>query len=162
MKERGMITMTENFKTIIGAMHLNWANPEEINMKWFGKDHDTLREILSVIYPDCDIDNLAFLFHCYDYLENQILAFIEADGFAYDKSRWILKQYFEDLIGGAPDSIDECRKTYHPEFGTTDDWLDFIKAAADMYRNGINTKNMKAFDRMSNLQSIYLNGGENW
>ena len=154
----------ENLKSIISVMNLNWEDPEEINIKWFGKEHDALHAILDEIYPDCDIDRLAFLFQCYDYLENQICAFIDADGMSYEKSKWILKQYFEELVGGIPDQLGEdridqlviTRECDKPEFGTTDEWIDFVKAMCDMYRNGPDIKNMKAIAYMQKLRQDFM------
>ena len=143
---------------------MNWDNPEEINMQWFGQDRDTLENILKHLYPDCDTAKLAFLYKCYDFLENQIHAFLDADGMTYDKSNWILKQYYEDLIGGIPDQLGEdrldplvvTRKCDEPEFGTTDEWLSFVEAMYDMYRNGPTDKTMVAIARMRRLRQEFM------
>jgi hypothetical protein len=156
--------MTDSFKTVIAAAHLNWEDPEEINMKWFGQDKRTLHEILDGLYPDCDIDALTFLYQHYDFLENQIHQFLDMDGMAYDKSNWILKQYFEELVGGMPDQLGEdridplivTRECDKPEFGTTDEWLDFVKAMCDLYRNGPKEKNMAAILRMRRLRQTFM------
>lgn len=153
-------------KQMIELAGLNWEDPESINIKWFGKDFDTLHSILKLFYPDCDIDKLAFLFMCYDYLENQIRMLIEADGYAYDKSKWILKQYFTNIIGGVPDFLNPAwenetyldnRKWNEPEFGDTEEWLDYIEAVRDMYRNGLTDKTLKTINYMKRLQTQYLN-----
>lgn len=155
---------TNNFRAIIAAAAFNWEDPESVNMQWFGADRTTLIKLLDAIYPDCDSKELAFLYQHYDYLENQIHAFIDADGMAYEKSNWILKQYFEELVGGIPDQLGEdridplivTRGCDKPEFGTTDEWLDFVKAMCDMYRNGPTDKNTIAIARMRRLRQAFL------
>lgn len=154
----------ENMRRLVELSKLNWDSPEDINVKWFGNEHDSLCEILEILYPDCDIDKLAFLFHCYDYLENQIQSFLDADGYSYDKSKWILKQYFESLVGGIPDELGDdkldslyiTRQWNQPEFGATNEWLDFVNTAADIYRNGYTEKNMVAIARMRRLRQEFM------
>lgn len=154
-----------NFRTIVRTASMNWDNPEEINMQWFGQDRDTLENILRHLYPDCDTTKLAFLYQCYDFLENQIHMLLEQDGYAYDKSKWILKQYFKELVGSVPDFLDPAwenetyleRKWNLPEFGDTDDWFDYIEAVADVYKNGLTDKNLKTINYMKRLQTKYMN-----
>ena len=156
--------MKDNFRKILEVAKFDWENPEEINMKWFGKEHDTLHEILDTMYPDCDIDKLTFLFQCYDYLENQLAGFLPCDGNFQFKIRWILKQYFEDLVGGIPDQLGEdqldptyiTRKWNEPDCGTTDEWLEYVEAMCDLYRNGPDDKNLKAINRMRRLYQDFL------
>lgn len=139
----------------------DWDEPEEVYDKWIRKDHEAVGQFLTEIYNDCDAEKIKSLYFNYEYLENQLLTFITADSQAYDKTRWVLKQYFERLIGGIPDEIpddcDGCRKHYHPEFGTTDDWLDYIEIMNDMHRNGPTEKVMRGIKRMQILHQEYLN-----
>lgn len=161
----GMKNNTNNFRAIIATASMDWENPEEINMRWFGQDRDTLENILKHLYPECDTGRLAFLYKCYDFLENQIHQFLEADGMAYEKSNWILKQYFEHLVGGIPDGLEgdfydpECagRKCDQPEFGSTYDWIEFIDAMYDMYRNGMTKNVVKCLKYMHSKHEEYLN-----
>lgn len=143
------------------TMKLDWDDPEQIYDKWIRQDHKAVESFLAEIYEDCDVKKIASLFVNYEYLENQILNFLESDGQAYDKTRWILKQYFEELIGGSPDAIPDdfegSRRYYHPEFGTTRDWLDFIKTMDDMYYNGPTERNIRGIKRMQILYDEYVN-----
>ena len=156
--------MKSDFAKIIEIADFDWENPEEINMKWFGKEHDTLRKILDKLYPDCDIDKLTFLFQCYDYLENQLSPFITADCNYQFKVRWILKQYFEELVGGIPDQLGEdmldstyiTRKWNEPEYGATDEWLEYVDAMYNMYRNGPDSKALKAINNMQKLWQNFM------
>ncbi|MBQ8626146.1 MAG: hypothetical protein IJ419_08300 [Agathobacter sp.] len=156
--------MSDNFLKIVEIADYNWENPEDINIKWFGKECDTLHKILNKLYPDCDIDKLAFLFQCYDYLENQIAPFLPADGNWQFKCRWILKQYFESLVGGIPDQLGEdqldptyiTRKWNEPDYGTTDEWLEYVETMYNMYRNGPEEKYLKVINGMYRLQQNFM------
>ena len=156
--------MKNNFRKIVEVANLDWDNPEVINMEWFGKEHDTLHAILDTMYPDCDIDKLAFLFQCYDYLENQIAPLLPQNGDCQYKIRWILRQYFEELVGGIPDELGEdlldstnlTRKWNQPEYGTTDEWLDYVKAMYELYREGPEEKTLKVIARMRRLQQNFM------
>jgi hypothetical protein len=137
------------------TMKLDWDDPEQIYDKWIRTDRKSVESFLSEIYEDCDVKKITSLFVNYEYFENQLLNFLPADSQAYDKTSWILKQYFEKLIGGIPDEISNnfegTRRYYHPEFGTTDDWLYFVETMDDMYHNGPTEKNMRGIKRMQAL-----------
>lgn len=156
--------MKDNFRKIIAVADIDFENPEEVNMKWFGKEHDALYAILEAVYEDCDTDKLTFLFQCYDYLENQLSPFIPADSNYQFKVRWILRQYLEELIGGIPDELGEdmldstyiTRKWNQPEYGTTSEWLEYVDAMYDMYRNGPSSKTMKTINNMYRLQQNFM------
>lgn len=143
------------------TMKLDWDDPEQIYDKWIREDHKSVESFLSEIYEDCDVKKITSLYVNYEYLENQLLNFLPADSQSYDKTRWILKQYFESLIGGCPDAIyddfEGSRKYYHPEFGTTDEWLDFVETMDDMYYNGPTEKNMRGIKRMQILYDEHMN-----
>ena len=150
-----------NLARILILADWDWNSPEEVHDKWLRKDKEAIGPFLEGLYPDCDTKKIANLYFNYGYLEDQIFPFVASDCFAYDKTRWILKQYFESLVGGIPDSIPndfpESRRTYHPEFGMTDDWMMFVEAMQDLHANGLNDKNMKAMVRMRKLHEEYLN-----
>lgn len=143
------------------TMKLDWDEPEQIYDKWIRKDHEAVESFLAEIYKDCDVKKIASLYLNYEYLENQLLTFIAADFQAYDKAGWILKQYFERLIGGIPDEIPDGfewqKKHYHPEFGTIDDWLNFVEVMDDMYHNGPTEKNLRGINKMRRLYDEFLN-----
>jgi integrase len=158
-------TMTEQeqrrWKRIMRFADWDWNNPEEVYDTWLRKDHETVGKRLDSIFEDCDNKKIRTLYFNYEFFENQILAFVESDYFAYSKARWILKQYFKSLVGDIPDYIPDdyegSRRTYHPEFGTTDDWMNFIKACDELYHDGMTAKVMKEFNRMNRLYEQYLN-----
>ena len=139
----------------------DWDDPEEVYDKWLRKDHETVGKYLDSIFRDCENKQIRTLYFNYEFFENQILPFVESDCFAYKKTRWILKQYFEWLVGGCPDAIPDGiegdRKYYHPEFGTTDEWLDFVKTIDDLYHNGPTEKNLRGIKRMQILYDKYMN-----
>lgn len=143
------------------TMKLDWDDPEQIYDKWIRKDHESVESFLSEVYEDCDVEKILSLYVNYEYLENQLLSFLESDGYAYGKTRWILKQYFEKLVGGIPDEIDEDfegnRKCNQPEFGAIDDWLSFIEVMDDLYHNGPTERNLRGIRKMQNLYEEYLN-----
>ena len=150
-----------NLERILILADWDWDNPEEVHDKWLRKDKEAILPFLEQLYLDCDPKAIANLYFNYGYLEDQILAFVASDCFAYDKARWILRQYAETIVGGVPDDIPDdyegSRRTYHPEFGTTDDWIEFIEAMQDLHANGLNDKNMRAMVRMRRLHEEYLN-----
>jgi hypothetical protein len=156
------MSTNKNLERILAmTMKLDWDDPEQIYDKWIRQDHKAVESFLAEIYEDCDVKKITSLYVNYEFLENQLLQFIEADSQMYDKTRWILRQYFATLIGDCPDEIpddfDGSRKHYHPEFGTTEDWLDFVEAMDDMYRNGPTEKNLRGIKRMQILYDEYVN-----
>jgi hypothetical protein len=151
----------ERLSKILMIADWDWDNPEDVYDKWIRKDHDAAGSFLAEIYENCDDKKLQSLYFNYEYFENQILAFVESDSRAYDKARWVLKQYFEHLTGGIPDQIetkyDGTRAFFCPEFGETRDWIQFIEAMDDVYHNGLNDQNMRSVKKMQMLYDEYLN-----
>lgn len=156
-----MSDKNERLNKILMMADWNWNNPEDVYDNWIRKDHDAAGDFLAGIYEDCDDKKLRSLYFNYEYFENQILAFVTSDSQAYDKVRWVLKQYFECLTGGIPDQIetkyDGTRAFFCPEFGETRDWIQFVEAMDDLHRNGLNDYNFKIMKKMRRLQEEYLN-----
>lgn len=142
---------------ILSLSEFNWENPEEIYDKWLREDHRIVGKFINELYDSEDDKKLRTLYFNYEFFENQLLTFLESDTFAYEKTHWILKQYFERLVGGIPDSIPEFRKTYHPEFGDTSDWINFVETVDNIYHNGLTATNMRNVTRMHKLYEEYLN-----
>jgi hypothetical protein len=158
-------TMTEQeqrrWERILIFADWDWDNPEEVYDQWIRQDRETVSKYLDSIFEDCDDKKIRTLYFNYEFFENQILRFVASDCFAYEKTHWILKQYFESLVGGVPDSIPDdyegSRRTYHPEFGTTDDWMDFIATIHNLYHDGPTEKNLRGLRRMQILHDEYIN-----
>lgn len=148
---------------------LNWERPVDVHIGWFEADRETLMTILDRLYPDCDISKLAFLYQHYDYLENQIFAFLDDDGESEVKAAWILRQHFEKIVGGIPDELGDdlldstiITRTYDlPEFGKTDEWLDYVDAMYEMFVHGPTDKTMVAIARMRRLRQEFLDNRTN-
>ena len=136
-------------------------NPEDVYDKCMRKDHEIISKYLDELYEDCDIQKIKTLYFNYEFFENQLMSFVEADSCAYDKTRWLLKQYLEELAGGCPEQIPdgccEVRRHYHPEFGAIEDWLRYIEVIDDLYRNGPTEKNLRGIKKMQLLHDEYLN-----
>ena len=125
---------------------LKWDNPEQVYCLHCFTNAETLKSALKRIYPECkQINNLAFLFQNYFYLENQIKSALS--DFAYqgaicDKARWVLKQWFKILIEEDAEDIVE-RQWYHPNFGNRNFWMQFCEVSTDAYYHGFTDENME-------------------
>lgn len=154
-----------NLERILILANWDWDSPEEVHEKWIRKDKEAIGPLLEDLYEDCDVEKLKFLYFNYEFLENQIQQFLEADSFAYDKSNWVLKQCFKDLVGECADELEGKwydpnwigRKCTEPEFGTTKDWLNFVDAMIEMYNRGMTSKVMAEVKNIRLLQDEYLN-----
>jgi hypothetical protein len=151
----------KHLERILQIADWDWDEPESVYDKWIRKDQEAAGSFLAEIYEDCDTKKIESLYFNYEYFENQILGLVEADCHAYDKARWVLKQYFEFLIGGIPDQIEEkfdgTRAWFCPEFGETYDWLQFIESMDDLRHNGPNQKNINKMRYMMRLRDEHLN-----
>ena len=143
---------------------LNWENPEEVYHA-INNTKIAVRTTIESMFEDCDAEKIEFVYANYDFLENQIQQFLEQDYFTDIKSAWVIRQYFKDLIGEVTDNLEGDwydpehigRRCTEPEFGSTNDWISFVDAMIEMYKNGMTQKVEKEIKNIKYLQYQYLN-----
>lgn len=134
----------EVIKELLSNPMLNWKNPDNINVLYFYETKKFIPALLRNIYPTMNYDQLqtiSFIYEEYSFIYNSIHELVDMGvGCAADKTRWVIKQYLKMCLGGNPDEIplpdDENHRFYHPDFGKTSEWIDYIKALYKMFYKG--------------------------
>ena len=81
-----------------------------------------------------EISNLFTNYKFYKYHIEKIIIRKEGHACNVDKSRWLLDNYLTYLIEGKELSMEINEKCYwKPRFGTSDDWIRFIKSLDKLY-----------------------------
>ncbi len=139
---------------------LKWDNPEQVFCLHCFINEQTMRNVLKLLYPESDDVALSFLFQHYDFIEHQIKAVLEdlsKDGCICDKSRWILKQWFNSLTNQKVEYITE-RKEYHPDFGHVNLWIQFCETTMNIYYKGFTESNLEFMKIMNKMAMEVYHG----
>lgn len=139
---------------------LKWDNPEQVFCLHCFTNEQNLRNVLKLLYPESDDVVLSFLFQHYDFVEHQIqsvLSDLSTDGGLCDKSRWVLKQWFNELTGKEVENIAE-RKEYHPDFGHVNLWIQLCEVSMNIYYKGCTLSNMDFMKIMNKMAMEVLDG----
>lgn len=120
---------------------INWKNPEEV---WVLHTYDLtkhMKHLLNQVYPEVnakDIEKINFVYTKYDFVEASLTKMVDMGfGFSADVCRWLIARYMEFLTSQKKPQIPKPdtneHSYYHPEFGTWDEWNDFIEALPHLY-----------------------------
>ena len=139
---------------------LKWDNPEQVHALHCFMNEQAMQKVIKHLYPNANINSLVFLFQHYDFVEHQLRAVLEdlsKDGCICDKSRWILKQWFNSLTNQQVEYITE-RKEYHPDFGHVNLWIQFCETTMNIYYKGFTENNLEFMKIINKMAMEVYNG----
>ncbi len=142
---------------------LDWKNPDTINCLYFFQQNRHIVPLLKRVYPQANraqISKISFIYQHYDFLNHQVNRLVDLEmGMCADKSRWLIQRYLNYVLSGEkvdiPITEEPAHKYWHPDFGTIDEWIEFMDSVEEFYYGNV-TRFLKSYEILSKKKADAL------